>query len=130
MNQRTFYEVLATQLVDNTYDKINLRRRVRQEEEVSSSKVRPVCTSNGQTRRGGIWTAHLPHTRCKKCGEFAERLKKSTYVLNAAMLMDVMYAFATRRLAGIASYSTFETYMCEYCQYKVQRRTHDVAFCT
>ncbi len=39
MNQRTFDEVLETQLVDNTYEKVNLRRRGRQEEGVSSSKV-------------------------------------------------------------------------------------------
>ncbi len=42
--------------------------------------------------------------------------------------MEVLYGFATRRLTGIASYTTYETHMSEYWQYKVQRRTHDVVF--
>ncbi len=42
----------------------------------------------------------------KSCAEFAERIRQRTYVLDAAMLMEVLYGFTTPRLAGIASNST------------------------
>ncbi len=69
-----------------------------------------------------LFTGAEGNRRHKSCAEFAERTKQRTYVLDAGMLMEVLHGFATRRLAGIALYSTYETYVIEYWQYKVQRR--------
>ncbi len=83
-----------------------LKGEVGKKKKTPAQTFGPVFTLNGQAGRGGSWTARLPHTRCKSCAEFAECTKQRTYFLNVAMLMEVLYGFATRLLAGIASYST------------------------
>ncbi len=67
MNRRTFYEVLVTPLVDNTYDKVNLRRRGRQEED-SSSKVRPRIYLERTDQKSRKFGRHIyPYASQKLC---------------------------------------------------------------
>ncbi len=73
MNRRTFYEVLATQLVDNTYDKVNLRRRGSQEEEVSSSKVLSGIYLERTDQKSRKLDGTITPYASQSCAEFAEK---------------------------------------------------------
>ncbi len=69
--------------MDYTYDKVNLRRRGSQEEEVSNSKLRPGIYLGRIDQKRRKLDGTFTHTRRKRSAEFAERTKQRTHALDA-----------------------------------------------
>ena len=78
MNQRTFYETLATELIDNKHDRRNLRRRSRTEEEenITESRIGIHLTRTNQKRKlkDGSSSSHAMQKLCRICEKYKTTL--------------------------------------------------------